>query len=78
MRRKHLALDLRQKHKQQQKIINKLIQFLVALMQVPGLQLAIQDVSKGPSAKQPKTEQHDAGNIIQENQEDRTGTAAGH
>ena len=68
-----MALDLRQKHKQQQKIINKLIQFLVALMQ-----LAIHDVGEGPSAKQPKTEQHDAGNIIQENQEDRTGTAAGH
>jgi len=79
------VLSLRQKHNQQQKIVNKLIQFLVALVQprgmkrsfsrgVPGLQLAIEDVGEGPSAKQPKKEQHDAGPIIQEIQEGMTGT----
>jgi len=79
------VLNLRQKHNQQQKIVNKLIQFLVALVQprgmkrsfsrgVPGLQLAIEDVGEGPSAKQPKREQHDAGPIIQEIQEGMTGS----
>jgi len=51
------VLSLRQKHSQQQKIVNKLIQFLVALVQpsrmtgmkrryVPGTQLAIEDGEK--------------------------------
>jgi len=66
------VLSLRQKHTQQQKIVNKLIQFLVALVQprmgsmkrryptVPGFQLAIEEgggSSTGPSsAKEPRLE----------------------
>lgn len=79
------VLSLRQKHNQQQKIVNKLIQFLVALVQprgmkrsfsrgMPGLQLAIEDGGEGPSVKQPKREQHDAGPVIQEIQEGMTGS----
>jgi len=81
------VLSLRQKHNQQQKIVNKLINFLVALVQprgmkrsfsrgvpVPGLQLAIEDGGEGgPSAKQAKREQHEAGPVIQEIQEGMTG-----
>jgi len=81
------VLSLRQKHNQQQKIVNKLIQFLVALVQprgmkrsfsrgVPGLQLAIEDVGEGPSAKHPKKEDvhHGPGPVIQEIQEGMTGS----
>jgi len=57
------VLSLRQKHSQQQKIVNKLIQFLVALVQpsrmtgmkrryVPGTQLAIEDGEK--AQKEPR------------------------
>jgi len=75
------VLSLRQKHTQQQKIVNKLIQFLVALVQprmggamkrryatVPGLQLAIEEGggSGGPSpAKEPRLEES-GGPVIQE------------
>ena len=65
------VLSLRQKHNQQQKIVNKLIQFLVALVQprgmkrsyatsrgVPGLRLAIEDTAgEGPSAKQSRRQE---------------------
>jgi len=70
------VLSLRQKHTQQQKIVNKLIQFLVALVQprmggamkrryatVPGLQLAIEE--GGPAAKEPRVEEQQ-GPVIQE------------
>jgi len=71
------VLSLRQKHTQQQKIVNKLIQFLVALVQprmgsmkrryptVPGMQLAIEEAgvsSMGPSsAKEPRIEKQGVG-----------------
>lgn len=71
------VLSLRQKHTQQQKIVNKLIQFLVALVQprmggamkrryatVPGLQLAIEE-GGGPLAKEPRVEEQQ-GPVIQE------------
>jgi hypothetical protein len=80
------VLNLRQKHSQQQKIVNKLIQFLVALVQprmgtgmkrrfrhgVQGLQLAIEEGS--PSAKEPRLELPEDGPMIQEIPEELTGT----
>jgi len=75
------VLSLRQKHTQQQKIVNKLIQFLVALVQprmggamkrrfapVPGTQLAIEEGGSGPSApKEPRLDTSDSqGPVIQE------------
>ena len=79
------VLNLRQKHTQQQKIVNKLIQFLVALVQprmgtgikrrfrpgVQGLQLAIEEAS--PKAKEPRLEQTEEGPVIQEISEEMTG-----
>jgi len=75
------VLSLRQKHTQQQKIVNKLIQFLVALVQprmggamkrryapVPGHQLAIEEGSGGQSSpKQPRLSE--GGPVIQEMEE---------
>ena len=66
------VLSLRQKHNQQQKIVNKLIQFLVALVQpriskgikrkfrhpsFPSHKLAIEEDSITPSAKEAKVEE---------------------
>ena len=79
------VLSLRQKHSQQQKIVNKLIQFLVALVQprmgtgmkrrfrhgVQGLQLAIEEAS--PNAKEPRLELPEEGPVIQEIPEELTG-----
>jgi len=75
------VLSLRQKHTQQQKIVNKLIQFLVALVQprmggamkrrypsVPGHQLAIEEGTGGESrSKQPRLSED--GPVIQEMEE---------
>merc|ERR1719153_231263 len=75
------VLSLRQKHTQQQKIVNKLIQFLVALVQprmggamkrryapVPGHQLAIEEGGGGQSSpKQPRLSE--GGPVIQEMEE---------
>jgi len=80
------VLNLRQKHSQQQKIVNKLIQFLVALVQprmgtgmkrkfrhgVQGLQLAIEEAS--PNAKEPRLELPEDSPMIQEISEEITGT----
>jgi heat shock transcription factor 1 len=77
------VLNLRQKHGQQQKIVNKLIQFLVALVQPrmgtgikrkfrQGLQLAIEEPS--PNAKEPRLELPEEGPVIQEISEEITGT----
>ena len=74
------VLSLRQKHNQQQKIVNKLIQFLSALLQPRGMkrsfggrgavasQLAIEDEASGGSgAKQQKlSEKTSRGPVIQE------------
>ena len=74
------VLSLRQKHNQQQKIVNKLIQFLSALLQPRGMkrsfggrgavasQLAIEDEASGGSgAKQQKlAEKTSRGPVIQE------------
>jgi len=79
------VLSLRQKHGQQQKIVNKLIQFLVALVQprmasgikrrfrngVQGQQLAIEEAP--PNAKEPRLEPQDVGPVIQEIHEELTG-----
>jgi len=79
------VLSLRQKHGQQQKIVNKLIQFLVALVQprmgtgmkrrfrhgVQGLQLAIEEGS--PNAKEPRIESPEESPMIQEIPEELTG-----
>merc|ERR1719430_1557650 len=75
------VLSLRQKHTQQQKIVNKLIQFLVAFVQprmggamkrryasVPGHQLAIEEGTGGESrSKQPRLSE--GGPVIQEMEE---------
>ena len=77
------VLNLRQKHSQQQKIVNKLIQFLVALVQPrmgtgikrkfrQGLQLAIEEAS--PNAKEPRLEPPEEGPVIQEISEEITGS----
>jgi hypothetical protein len=82
------VLSLRQKHTQQQKIVNKLIQFLVALVQprmggamkrrygaVPGLQLAIEE--GGPSGgKEPRLEVQ-GGPVIQEMEEQDISSMTG-
>ena len=75
------VLSLRQKHNQQQKIVNKLIQFLSALLQPRGMkrsfggrgavatQLAIEDVGLvggGPAPKQQKLAENTSGPVIQE------------
>jgi hypothetical protein len=69
------VLNMRQKHTQQQKIVNKLIHFLMAVVQprmagmkrrygVPGIHLAIED-TEGPNAKMPKMDPG-SGPVIQD------------